>query len=149
MPQVTETEIRELRELVLSLREEMRVGFANVDTKFVELKSELKGEIQRVEAKTDAQFAELKSELKGEIQRVEAKTDAQFAELKSELKGEIQRVEAKTDHQLSEIKGQVSVLEERTKLGFWGFVGRSIIITLLGLLSGFAVKYFFFGTVKI
>jgi hypothetical protein len=103
MPQVTETEIRELRELVLSLREEIRVGFANVDTKFVELKSELKGEIQRVEAKTDAQFAELKSELKSEIQRVEVKTD----------------------HQLSEIKGQVSVLEERTKLGFWGFADRS------------------------
>jgi uncharacterized protein Yka (UPF0111/DUF47 family) len=123
MPQVTETEIRELRELVLSLREEMRVGFAQVDTKF--------------------------SEIKNEIQRVEAKTDTKFAELKSELKGEIQRVETKTDLQLSEIKGQINVIEERTKLGFWGFVGRSIIITLLGLLSGFAVKYFFFGTVKI
>jgi uncharacterized protein Yka (UPF0111/DUF47 family) len=123
MPQVTETEIRELRELVLSLREEMRVGFAQVDTKF--------------------------SEIKSEIQRVEAKTDTKFAELKSEIKSEIQRVETKTDLQLSEIKGQINVIEERTKLGFWGFVGRSIIVTLLGLLSGFTVKYFFFGTVKI
>jgi hypothetical protein len=145
MPQVTETEIRELRELVLSLREEMRVGFAQVDTKF----SEIKNEIQRVEAKTDTKFAELKSEIKSEIQRVEAKTDTKFAELKSEIKSEIQRVETKTDLQLSEIKGQINVIEERTKLGFWGFVGRSIIVTLLGLLSGFTVKYFFFGTVKI
>jgi hypothetical protein len=49
----TETEIRELRDLILGLREETRVGFA-----------ELKGEIQRVEANTDVKFAEVRDDLK-------------------------------------------------------------------------------------
>jgi hypothetical protein len=48
MPPTTETEIKELRDLVIGLREEMRLGFANVDTKLVELKADVKEEIQRV-----------------------------------------------------------------------------------------------------
>ena len=59
MSPTTETEIKEIRDLVISLREEMRLGFANNNTKLVELKAELKGEIQRVEAKTDNQLAEI------------------------------------------------------------------------------------------
>jgi hypothetical protein len=105
MSPTTETEIKEIRDLVIGLREEIRVGFANNNTKLVELKAELKGEIQRVEAKTDTKLAE--------------------------------------------IKGQVDVLEERTKIGFWGFVWRSVIIGILILLSGFAVRYVLFGTVKV
>jgi hypothetical protein len=105
MSPTTETEIKEIRDLVIGLREEIRVGFANNNTKLVELKAELKGEIQRVEAKTDTKLAE--------------------------------------------IKGQVDVLEERTKIGFWGFVWRSVIIGILILLSGFAVRYVLFGTVQI
>jgi hypothetical protein len=53
MTQITETEIRELRDLILGLREETRVGFA-----------ELKGEIQKAEAKTDIKFAEVRGDLK-------------------------------------------------------------------------------------
>jgi hypothetical protein len=105
MPPIAETEIKELRDLVISLREEIQVGFANTNTKFVELNAELKGEIQRVEAKTD--------------------------------------------NKLAEIKGQVDVLEERTKIGFWGFIWRSVIIGILILVSGFAVRYALFGTLKV
>ena len=43
MSPTTETEIKEIRDLVISLREEMRLGFANNNTKLVELKAELKG----------------------------------------------------------------------------------------------------------
>jgi hypothetical protein len=141
MPPTTETEIKELRDLFIGFREEIRVGFANIDTRF----AEIKGEIQRVEANTDTKLVELKAELKGEIQRVEAKTDTKLAE----IKGELQRVEAKTDTKLAEIKGQVDVLEERTKIGFWGFIWRSVIIGILILVSGFAVRYVLFGTVQI
>jgi membrane-bound ClpP family serine protease len=112
MPPTTETEIKEIRDLVIGLREEMWLGFANNNTKLVELKAELKEEIQRVEVKTDTKLAEIKEEL--------------------------QRVEAK-----------VGVLEERTKIGFWGFIGRSVIIGILILLSGFAVRYVLFGTVQV
>jgi hypothetical protein len=83
MPPTTETEIKELRDLVIGLREEIRVGFAKVDTK------------------------------------------------------------------LAEIQGQINVLEKRTKLGFWGFIGRAVIIGIFVLAAGFAVKYFLFGTVKL
>jgi predicted lipoprotein len=134
MPPITETEIKELRDLVVGLREEIRVGFANNNTKF----AELRGEIQKVEA-----------ELKGEILRVEAKTDAKFAEIQAELKGEIQRVEGKTDTKLAEIKGQVDLLEDRTQIGFWGFIWRSVIIGILILVSGFAVRYVLFGTLRV
>jgi hypothetical protein len=105
MPPTTETEIKELRDLVIGLREEMRLGFANVDTKLVGLKADIKEEIQRVESKTDIK--------------------------------------------LTELAGKIDVIDERTKLGFWGFVGRAIIIAALILLIGFSIKYFFFGTVKV
>jgi hypothetical protein len=134
MPPVTETEMKELRDLVLGLREEMRIGF-------VEIKAELKGEIQRVEAKTDTKFADvtvaianLSGELKGEMQRVEAKTDAKFADVSVAI---------------ANLSGDIKVLEERTKIGFWGFIWRALIVSSFGLAVSFAAKYFFFGTVKI
>ncbi len=99
MSPTTETEIKEIRDLVIGLREEIRVGFANNNTKF------------------------------------------------AEIKGELQRVEAKNDTKLAEMKGQLDVLEERTNIGFWGFIWRSVIIGILILLSGFAVRYVLFGTV--
>lgn len=119
MTQTTETEIRELRDLILSLREETRVGFA-----------ELKGEIKKSEA-----------ELKGEIRNVEANTDAKFAE----IKGEIQKIEASTNIKFAEVRGDLKVLEERTKLGFWGFVWRSVVIAVLVSLLSVANKFFFGG----
>jgi hypothetical protein len=119
MPPTTETEIKDLRDLVIGLREEIRVGFAKVDTKF--------------------------AEMSGEVQRIEAKTDIKLAE----IQGQIQRIEAKTDTKLAEIQGQINVLDERTKLGFWGFIGRAVIIGIFVLAAGFAVKYFLFGTVKL
>jgi hypothetical protein len=145
MPPTTETETKELRDLVIGLREEIRVGFANNNTKFAEIRgeiqkmeAELKGEILRVEAKTDAKFAEIKAEFKEEIQQVEVK-----------LKGEIQRVEVKTDDKLAGIKGQVDVLDERTKISFWGFIWRALISGTLLLLVGFAARYLLLGKLEI
>ena len=122
MPPTTETEIKELRDLVIGLREEIRVGFANVDTKLVSLKSEITVEIQRVESKADTKFAELA----GKIQSVDTKIDIKFAEL----------------------AGKIDVIDERTKLGFWGFVARAVIISTVGISVSLAVKYFFFGITK-
>jgi hypothetical protein len=59
MPPTTETELKELRDLVIGLREEIRVGFAKVDTKF----AEVNGEIQRIEAKTDTKLAEVQGQI--------------------------------------------------------------------------------------
>jgi hypothetical protein len=134
MPPTTESEIKELRDLVIGLREEIRVGFANNNTKF----AEIRGEIQKMEA-----------ELKSEILRVEVKTDAKLAEIQTDLKGEIQRVEGSTNTKLAEIKGQVEVLDERTKIGFWGFIWRAVISGTLLLLMGLAVRYLLLGKLEI
>jgi hypothetical protein len=70
MPPTTETELKELRDLVIGLREEIRVGFAKVDTKF----AEVNGEIQRIEAKTDTKLAEIQ----GQINVLEERTRLGF-----------------------------------------------------------------------
>jgi hypothetical protein len=56
----TKTEIRELRNLVIGLREEMRVGFASADNKLVELKAEMNLGFANV----DTKFAELSGNVK-------------------------------------------------------------------------------------
>ena len=115
---------------MLGLREEMRVGFANNDTKF----SEVKAEIQGLDAKTDIKFAEIKAEIQGS----EATIDIKLIEIKASI-----------DVKAAELGGKIDVIDERTKLGFWGFVGRALIIAALILAISFSIKYFFFGTVKI
>jgi uncharacterized membrane protein len=70
MPPTTETEIKELRDLVIGLREEIRVGFAKVDTKF----AEVNGESKRIEAKTDTKLAEIQ----GQINVLEERTRLGF-----------------------------------------------------------------------
>jgi hypothetical protein len=70
MPPTTDTELKELRDLVIGLREEMRVGFANVDTK-----------IERISSKIDVKSIELTSK----IEQLEAKTDTEFAELTGKI----------------------------------------------------------------
>jgi len=90
MTQTTETELRELRDLILGLREEMRVGFA-------------------------------------------------------EVRGEIQSSAANTDTKIAELRGEVKVIDERTKLGFWGFVGRAVVIALLISFFSAANRFVFNG----
>jgi hypothetical protein len=53
MPPTTESEIRELRDLVMNLREEIRVGFANTDTKFAELSGSVKAIDQKLSSLDD------------------------------------------------------------------------------------------------
>jgi porphobilinogen deaminase len=101
MTQTTETEIRALRDLIIGLREETRVGF-----------TEVRGEIQKSEAKTDTKLAEIRGDI-----------DTKFAE----------------------VRGDIKVIEERTKLGFWGFVWRAIVIAVLVSLISVANKFVFGG----
>ena len=112
MPPTTDIDLKEVRDLIIGLREEVRVGFAQVDTKLAQM---------------DTKFVLLKSEITAEIQRVESKTDVKFAEL----------------------GGKIDVIDERTKLGFWGFIGRGLIVAIFVLFTSFAIKYFLFGTVKL
>jgi hypothetical protein len=67
MPPTTETDIKELRDLIIGLREEVRVGFAQVDIKFAQVDTKL------------AQMDTKLSDLKGEV-------NTRLAEMKGDLK---------------------------------------------------------------
>jgi hypothetical protein len=60
MPPTTDTDLKEMRDLIIGLREEVRVGFAQVDTKLAQMDtklSDLKGEV-------NTRLAERKGDLK-------------------------------------------------------------------------------------
>jgi hypothetical protein len=67
MPPTTETDLKELRDLVIGLREEVRVGFAQVDMKFAQVETKL--------AQVDTKI----SDLRGEV-------NTRLAEMKGEIK---------------------------------------------------------------
>jgi hypothetical protein len=110
---VTDTDIQEIKTAIVSLTTgieantkataaltlEIRVGFANIDTKF--------------------------ARLEGRIDNLETK-----------LEGQINTVEAK-------LEGKIDQLDERTKLGFWGFIFRGTALAALAALTAIFVKYLF------
>jgi hypothetical protein len=62
-----------------------------------------------------------------------------FADIKGEFKevrGQINTVEAK-------LEGKIDKLDERTKLGFWGFIFRGTALAALAALTAIFVKYLF------
>ncbi len=54
----------------------------------------------------------------------------------SDLRGQINTVEAK-------LEGKIDKLDERTKLGFWGFIFRGTALAALAALTAIFVKYLF------
>jgi predicted RNase H-like nuclease (RuvC/YqgF family) len=113
MTTATDTDIQEIKTAIASLTTgieantkaiaaltlEIRVGFANIDTKF--------------------------ARLEGRIDNLETK-----------LEGQINTVEAK-------LEGKIDQLDERTKLGFWGFIFRGTALAALAALTAIFVKYLF------
>jgi hypothetical protein len=131
MTNATETDIREIKTAIESIARlteanakaitdltlDMRVGFASVDTKFAVLREET----QIGFASLDTKFAKLE----GKIDNLEAR-----------LEGQINTVEAK-------LEGKIDQLDERTKLGFWGFIFRGTALAALAALTAIFVKYLF------
>lgn len=97
MTQATDTDIRELKDLLTGMREEMRIGFANVDTKFVE-----------VDKKIDLGFANVTTQitrLDGRIDNLETKIDGRFDTVNSKLNNI--DINAKTTVDLAEKIGEL------------------------------------------
>jgi hypothetical protein len=115
----TDTELRELKDLIATLTQRVEVGFAQMDAKLADVRTE----IQRVEGKSDIKFAELS----GKIDVLNERTSIKFAEL----------------------SGKIDVLNERTSIGFWGFVGRALIVTVFSFLVLGAIKYGLTGKLKV
>jgi chromosome segregation ATPase len=124
MTTVTNTDIQEIKTAIASLTVgieantkaiaaltlEIRVGFANVDTKF--------------------------AKLEGRIDNLEAKLEGKIDNLETKLEGQINTIEAK-------LIGKIDQLDERTKLGFWGFIFRGTALAALAALTAIFVKYLF------
>jgi hypothetical protein len=116
MPPTTDAdaELRELRDLLVGLREEVQVGAVTTDNK-----------ISAAVTNTDAKIMALQQEIRDGF---------------AEMKVANQKLDNKIDVKFSQLQAQIDVLNERTKLGFWGFTGRAVIIGIIGLLAKFLFR---------
>ena len=78
-------------------------------------------------------------ELKDLIQSLDKKIEVGFANIDTKfvkVEGQINTVEAK-------LEGKIDKLDERTKLGFWGFIFRGTALAALAAMTAIFVKYLF------
>jgi hypothetical protein len=93
-------------------------------------------------AATDSDIREIKTAVESIAKATEANTKA-ISDLTlemrvgfAELKGQVNTSEAK-------LEGKIDKLDERTKLGFWGFIFRGTALAALAALTAIFVKYLF------
>jgi hypothetical protein len=116
MTTAAETDIREIKTAIASLT----VGI-EANTKVIE-------SLARVTESNTKAIADLTLEMRVGF----ANVDTKFAK----LEGQINTVEAK-------LEGKIDQLDERTKLGFWGFIFRGTALAALAALTAIFVKYLF------
>jgi hypothetical protein len=122
-----ETEIKEIRDLVIGLREEIRVGFAQVNTKF----AEMNGSIQTLDQKVGGIDDRLKSQ------------DIKLTQIDTKQRD--------MNILFTEMKGELKIV--RQPIEFWEFVKRAVVsgltVTVVGGLLLAAWKLVIFGTIKV
>jgi hypothetical protein len=74
------------------------------------------------------------SDIKGQINNLDTKLTGEINNLDTKLTGQINTSEAK-------LEGKIDKLDERTRLGFWGFVGRGLVLAILIALMPIVTKY--------
>jgi hypothetical protein len=171
MSPTTESELKELRDLSMSQREEMRLGFADS-----------RNEIQRIEAKADTKFAEVNGNIKaldqrlsGDIKALDQRLSGDIKALDQKLSGDIKALDQKVtgiDDRLKnqevtlnqigiklgdlnlllvEMKGDLKIVKQ--PIEFWEFVKRAVVsgltVTVVGGLLLTAWKLVIFGTMKV
>ena len=135
MAQRTDTDLRELKDLIIGireeiradssrLREEVRVGFANVDAKFAEVDKK----VELGFANVDVKFANADKKIEVGFANIDTKFSNLHTDL-TKLEGKIDKVDVKFD--------------ERTQLGFWGFIFRAVASTVLAAIIILLIRYLF------
>jgi hypothetical protein len=74
------------------------------------------------------------SDIKGQINNLDTKLTGEINNLDTKLTGQINTSEAR-------LEGKIDKLDERTRLGFWGFVGRGLVLAILIALMPIVTKY--------
>jgi hypothetical protein len=124
MTTATETDIREIKTAIESIA---RLTEANAKAI-----TDLTLDMRVGFASVDTKFAVLREEMQVGFAKLEGKID----NLEARLEGQINTVEAK-------LEGKIDQLDERTKLGFWGFIFRGTALAALAALTAIFVKYLF------
>jgi chromosome segregation ATPase len=165
MPPITESETRELRDLVIGLREEIRVGFAQVDIKFAQVDTklaEINGNIQALDQKLSGEIKALDQKLSGSIQSLDQKISGEIKTLDQKVTGMDDRLKSQENKltqidtnqreltiQFTEMKGDLRIVKQ--PIDFWDFVKKSVAagltVTVVGGLLLAAWKLVIFGTI--
>lgn len=97
-------------------------------------------------AATDADVREIKTAIESIAKATEANTKA-ISDMREEMRigftkveGQINTVEAKIEGKIDKVDAKY---EERTKLGFWGFIFRGSALAVLAAILVIFVKYLF------
>jgi hypothetical protein len=98
---------------------------------------------------TDADIQEIKTAIASLTTGIEANTKA-IADLTLEIRvgfanvdTKFAKLEGKIDTVGARLEGRIDQLDERTKLGFWGFIFRGTALAALAALTAIFVKYLF------
>ena len=148
MTQVTDTDLKELKDLILSSREEMRSsreemrsGFAGIDLKFANVNTQfvrLEGQIESLDTRLTGQIENLDTRLTGEIKNLDTK-----------FTGEIKTVNASIqalDHKFDERTKNFSDRLSTKNLAVMNLVSGLTVTTVGGLLLTL-YKFLFFGKI--
>jgi hypothetical protein len=82
-------------------------------------------------------------EIKDLIAAGNAVTQKQIADLDKRIEVGFAKVEGQINTVEAKLEGKIDKLDERTKLGFWGFIFRGTALAALAALTAIFVKYLF------
>ena len=125
MPTVTDTELKELKDLITT-------GFSRLDSEITGLKIG--------QERLSGQITSLDEKLTGQINSLDEKFTGQINSLDEKLTGQINSLDEK-------LTGKINVLDEKItgqgkRLDFQEFINRSVLGGLILIVLGGAAKYF-------
>lgn len=125
MSNATDTDLQQLKDLITAgqLATQQQIAASALDTQ---------KQIAELSVNTQKQIAELSINTQKHINESALNTQKQIAD--SQLA---------TQQQIADLDKRIAIIDERTKLGFWGFIFRGTALAFLAALTAIFVKYLF------
>ena len=89
---------------------------------------------------TDSDIREIRTAVESIAKATEANTKA-IADLTLEMRVGLAEIKGQVNTSEAKLVGKIDKLDERTRLGFWGFVGRGLVLAILIALIPFVTRY--------